>query len=248
MDMTKIKIILTCLVILSIVFVIGTLYIVKKINKGKLEAQIFLGSIRDTLYDRLYLILKDYNYDSRDSIVGIESEIIEKSIYDLKVLVSHLIEESAESMSRWELNSLNGKSIDSFVTSIINEIDIPATIDNINAEKYESAESKFAEEDKQLQEEYSNSKLYIEDDKDVQDLTNYNIDNNDILEEDKDGIEKRGFTLPSKEEESKLLPQSESEESYDSEDISMEVIPDNVFIDAKGRLHDKATGRYIKEV
>ncbi len=247
MDIIKIKIILACVVILSIVFMLGTLYIVKKINKGQLEAQIFLDSIRDTLYDRIYLILKDYNYDSRDSIVGIESEIIEKSIYDLKDLVSHLIEESAESMSKWELNSLNNKLIDSFVTSIINEVDIPATIDNINVEKYESAESKFAEEDKQLQEEYSNSKLYIEDEKELDNIK-YNIDNQEILEEDKDGIEKRGFTLPSKEEESKLLPQSELEESYDSEDISMEVIPDNVFVDSKGRLHDKVTGRYIKEV
>ncbi len=231
---------------IAISFIVIVIYILKKISEANMKAAKFLSATKDVLYDRLLIILKEYNYDSKESIVGIESEIIEKGITELKKILTNLIEESAVHMSKLERYLLL-KTVDNFISSIINQIDIPATIDNINKDRYESAESAFAEEDKHLQEEYSNSDLYIDDDKELESI-DCNINSQEILEEDKDGIEKRGFTLPNKEEESQLLPQSESEESYDSEDISMEIIPDNVFIDAKGRLHDKTTGRYIKEV
>ncbi len=231
---------------IAISFIVIIIYILKKISEANMKAAKFLSGTKDVLYDRLLLILKEYNYDSKESIVGIESEIIEKGITELKKILTRLIEESAVHMSKLERYLLL-KTVDNFISSIINQIDIPATIDNINKDRYESAESTFAEEDKHLQEEYSNSNLYIDDDKELDNI-DFNINDKGILEEDKDGIEKRGFTLPNKEEESQLLPQSESEESYDSEDISMEIIPDNVFVDAKGRLHDKTTGRYIKEV
>ncbi len=64
---------------IAISFIVIIIYILKKISEANMKAAKFLSGTKDVLYDRLLLILKEYNYDSKESIVGIESEIIEKA-------------------------------------------------------------------------------------------------------------------------------------------------------------------------
>ena len=70
----------------------------------------------------------------------------------------------------------------------------------------------------------------------------------ELVESDDNGLEERGFVLPNKKEEEQLNPQSDEEESYDATDESMElVVEPETYVDSKGRLHDKSTGKYIKK-
>ena len=128
---------------------------------------------------------------------------------------------------------------------LINTLDLNKMIELQLGDRYEAFANNEVKEEANLVEQYAKESIYNIDEDTMDALPEATV--KELLESDTDGLEKRGFTLPSKEEESKLNPQVEEDESYNENDESMELIDEeNTYVDSRGRLHDKRTGKFIK--
>lgn len=217
----------------------------KQSSKGKEEARSFLNGLVASLLENTKHIIADFNYDDYDSLVGIEIDIFNKMVEAAKKYITDELNKDVNILSVLALKALTPEFIDDFVTKLIGDIDIMKSVDSICKDKFEELEAKFAEEDKELDKEYSNNVYYINDENDI---VLESSKEEELIESDDNGLEERGFVLPNKKEEEQLNPQSDEEESYDATDESMElVVEPETYVDSKGRLHDKSTGKYIKK-
>ena len=235
-------------IIVALILVVGAGFLVyfryKKSSAGREEATKFLDGLKDALYNELVDIIKTFNYDDYDSLVGIESEIIIKMTDAAKVFITKELEKSQDLLSIIALKALTPEFIDKFVDLIINKIDIVKSVDEITNIKLEERFKEFEDEDESLQKDYSDGSIYYIDEDEVVPLEI--AKEQELKDSDDNGLAERGFVLPNKKELESLNPQTDSEESYDATDESMEIIADNTYVDSRGRLHDKATGKFIK--
>lgn len=243
--MKDVNILYVLIIVLAIIGAISVVaYIVRKYFKDKKAAYEFLNNLKENMiYDMLANVIKNFDYDGQTSLVGIETNIIDEMKTSIKNLISNELNKN-KTLTNGALKILSLAVIDSFADSIINSIDITKTIDSMNTNKYTEMMEKFKQEDESLAKAYEDDTLYNKDDKNIQ----LEEASNELLDTDKDGLEKRGFVLPNKEEEENLNPQVEEEEIYNEEDSSMELIDEEkYFVDNNGRIREKSTGRYAKK-
>ena len=218
----------------------------KKSAQGEKEANDFLDGLKDALLESIKSIIADFNYDDYDSLIGIEIEIFNRMVEAAKKYIEDELNKDYNIISALAIKALTPEFIELFVEKLIGNIDIMKSVDSICQDKYQELETKFAEEDKELDKEYSNNVYYINDEKDI--VLEASEGPIKLVDSDDNGKQERGFVLPNKKEEEQLNPQVDEEESYDSTDESMElVVEPETYTDSKGRVHDKATGKYIKK-
>lgn len=230
-----------------VIALIGYLtYLTYKRYKGKEEANEFLDGLKNALCNQLLLIIKNFNYDDYDNLVGIELEIVNQLSDAARDYIEEQLEKSSSLLSAMAIRILSPQFINYFIDNLINTIDLDRTIENQLGDKYERFVTDIEKEEKELETQYNNSKLYYIDEDEVEELQILD-DKKELPESDDNGLEERGFTIPSKEEEQQLNPQVDEEEVYDATDISMEIVPEETtYVDSRGRVHDKATGKFIK--
>ena len=245
--MTIPQIIALIIAIIIVIFIgIFTYFMHKRKTEGREEAEKFLNSIKDALLEKLITIIKEFDYSKYDNLVGIEVDVLNKLKEVAKTFIISQVKSPACKLSLFCVKILLSEdTIDKFIDFIIDKLNVNTKVEEQLGDRYEKMYSGFEEEEKQLEETYNNPELYNEED--IVDLPHTN-DNNELLDSDDNGLEERGFVLPSKKEEAELIPQSEEEEVYNPEDDSMELVKeedDGTYYDSRGRLHDKS-GKFIK--
>lgn len=221
---------------LTLIIVIGLstfLYFYYKHHKqGEDEANKFLDGLTDTIFTKLLDIIKSFNYDDYDDLVGIEVKIIGEMVDCAKEYIKEELSKSHDMISILAQKILTDEFIEKFVNKIIDTINLPETIELQLGDKFEKFNKEIVEEDKKLTEEYSDSKIYFKDEKDISEAKDLSIPNLEELIATND-VE--------------IIQPREDEEEFNSEDSSMEIIPDSTtYVDSRGRIHDKATGKFIK--
>lgn len=233
--------------IVSIIFVIllaGFLFFNYKRKKdAENEAYNFLNGLKDTIMNKMYQFIKDFKYDEYESLVGIELDLINQLTLEAEDYIQDELEKNYPVLSALTRKVFTPGFIDNYISKLINGIDLEASIEEQLGDRYKTLFDKFESEEKELDAQYSNDELYYEDDTEVK---LEEVKEEELPENDDNGLKERGFVKPNKKEESELNPQVEDEEQFNSNDESMELIDDNTYVDSKGRLHDKSTGKYIK--
>ena len=223
--------------IVTLLFVVGvgiSIFITLKKNKeGKDEANKFLEGLKSALFEKMLDIIKNFNYDDFDDLVGIEVSVVEAMVKCAKNYIMETIGKSQSILSVIALKILTDEFIEQFVEKLINTIDIPATVEVQLGDKMERFNKEIVEEDKELEKEYSDSKIYFKEDNEIGELRNLSMDNIDEL-----------ITTNKVE----IIPPKDEEEPFNEEDSSMEIVSDDstTYVDSRGRVHDKATGKFIK--
>ena len=215
--------------IISVIFLALIVFFIymskKKLKNGKEEANKFLDGLKDALYNQLVDVIKNFDYSKISNLNEAEIIIIDKMIDTGNKYVQTEISKSTSILSTIALKVLNAQFIDNFINTVINNIDIFKSVEEQLGDRYQELYKTYVKEDSDLQKEYSNESIYYINDKNIKlDSTNGIT----LLESDEDGLEKRGFTLPSKAEEAKLNKPIEEEESFNENDESMEIVEEVV--------------------
>lgn len=214
--------------IILIGFISFSLYI-KRRSKGKEIANIFLEGLRDSIYNNMLKVIKKFKYNNYDNLVGIETAVIKEMISSSVEYIENEIIESS-TLTKLTIKFLTTDYIEKFVKNIVNSIDVLKNIEKQLGDKYEEFAKNTIVEEEKYTEEFKNNNYY-ESDEDVK------------LEY----TENRELTEEEKEEFKNLNPQIEEEESFNKDDDSMEVIDESkYYIDSRGRVHDKSTGKFVK--
>ena len=161
-----------------------------------------------------------------------------------KIVREELNRESTK-LSKKATKVLTNRFIENYIDSIINNIDIFKSVEEQLGDRYQSLYDTYIKEEIALKKDYSNESIYYINDKNIKLDSTSGVT---LLESDEDGLEKRGFTLPSKAEEAKLNKPVDEEESFNSEDESMEIIgedTESTYIDSLGQTRDRATNKLI---
>ena len=124
------------------------------------------------------------------------------------------------------LKFLSTDMIEKFILSLIDNHKIVDLIEQRAASKFKSVEEIEAEDAEKVKEFSSD-------------------DYNEEFDEIKD-LEPAEEPEPTEEELAQLNPQKDEEEEYNPNDESMEVIDDDLYIDASGRLRSKKTNKWVK--
>lgn len=242
-----ILIISSTIVLVGLIILIGYLY-KKTIKKYQDEANFFLSKFKDDLYSDFINIIHKFDYKSLSNLNDIEIRLIDNMITEGHKYLNKQISDLKEScLSNGAYKVLNKDFTENFIDNIIKKIDIFKSVEEQLGDRYQELQETYVKEDKELSKEYSDESIYYINDKNIVLDSTTNVE---LLESDEDGLEKRGFVLPSKAEEARLNKQVDEEELYNSEDDSMEIIgedTESTYIDSMGINRDKATNKKIKK-
>ena len=215
--------------IISVIFLALIVFFIymskKKLKNGKEEANKFLDGLKDALYNQLVDVIKNFDYSKISNLNEVEIIIIDKMIDTGNKYVQTEISKSTSILSTIALKVLNAQFIENFIDTVINNIDIFKSVEEQLGDRYQELYKTYVKEDSDLQKEYSNESIYYINDNNIKLDSTGGIT---LLESDEDGLEKRGFTLPSKAEEAKLNKPIEEEESFNENDESMEIVEEVV--------------------
>lgn len=238
--MTKDQIICTSIGAgILVLFIILYCILKSKENKNKSKALEFLDNILDEIKEIVLTSISNIDISDLKNL-KIEEIIasILKDIYDgIWEFVQNKINERDDKdiVDKTALKFLNNKNfIDKYIDTIVEKFDVESHIEtkisDIQDEEGQKVLDKSEKEDKDLQEEFSDSKKYFTNEVSENDLT---------VGEDLEEIPQIELD--------KLNPQTDEEEKIDLEnDSSVEVIDDDIFYDKAGRARSKKTGRYTK--
>lgn len=236
---------LLVLIGLGVLLVIGTIFVIYTVKKSgnKQEANDFLEGLADELKKLILKIIKSFSVEdlenlTEENIAKIETDIL-KQIYDtcwnyITCIVEKNLDKNQDFFTQAVLALLQNKEfIEEFIRKLINSENITQIIHSkatvLSEENIERKLEVVEKEDKDLQEEFSDQEKYIEE------LT----DNDQTHGED--------ISEPTEEELSKLNPQVDEPEDLDPEnDISVEVVNDDIYYDKSGRARSKKTGKWVK--
>ena len=238
-----------CIIVAIIIFAAVIIVSVhnRLVNKGRKDALKFIddNNWEGKLYNKFSDYIKTFNYDDKDTLVNIENNLISSMESIGKEFIDEQIRENKDTLSKYSIKFLSSNYSKKLTSSIINKINIFERVDEILRGRTESFNEEIVKEEEKLDNEYKDDKLYYIKESDVE--LEQSTEEQPLVDSDENGLEWRGFTVPSKEEEAQLNPQIEEDEPYNEFDESMEVITDDVYIDSKGRLHDKVTGKFVKK-
>ena len=223
-------IIISLVVFIILIGLISFSIYIKRRAKGKEIAKIFLEGLRDNIYNNMLKVIKKFKYNNYDNLVGIETAVIKEMISSSVEYVQNEIIESP-TLTRFAINFLyTTDTIENFVKIVVNSIDVSKNIEKQLGDKYEEFVKNTIAEEEKYTEEFKNNNYY-ESDEDVK--LEY-TENRELTEEEKEEIKN-------------LNPQTDEEESFNKDDDSMEVIDESkYYIDSRGRVHDKSTGKFVK--
>ena len=229
-----------------IIIIIGAV-VIRSIKKtgDKQEATDFLEGLTNEIKDLILKTIRSFSIDDltnldQESVAKIENEIL-KSIYDtcwnyIRNVVENNIDKNQDFFTQAVLALLeNREFVEEFIRKLITSESLVSIIHtkaaSLTETKVEERMLANEEEDKELQEEFSDQDKYIEEVKD-EDQTH-----GEVKEE------------PTEEELSKLNPQVDEPEELDPEnDPSVELIDENedIYYDKSGRPRSKKTGKWVK--
>lgn len=198
-----------------------------KLEEGAIDE--FLEGLSDAFYSKMLEIINNISFDSYSSLINMESDIISQiynSLWDYteKHLKKYANEDIIMAMI---LKVLDKDTVISFIDKLIEKFDIYSKLDDVWTKNFIEKTSTMEEEDKEVENNFSDPALYNE-------------------EFDPSDLEAADTSEPSEEELANLNPQVDEEEELNvAEDISVEVVEDDTYIDAKGRKRSKSTGRYV---
>lgn len=237
---------LITLIGLGFLLIVGIIVIITSIKKNgdKKEANEFLEGLASELRELILNIIRKFNIDDldnldEDSIAKIENSIL-KDIYNTTwEYIKNVVEKKSESEVDFFTQAVlalleNREFVEEFIKKMItsnsmnNVIHARATA--LLDDKVESRMVESEEEDKNLQEEFSDQEKYIEELK------------------DEDQTHGEDVNIPTAEEMGELNPQIDEPEELDPEnDSSVEVIEeDDIYYDKSGRPRSKKTGKWVK--
>lgn len=200
----------------------------------KQAAEDFLNGLADNIYKMITKIINEIDLSKYDSLENLESDILKK-IYDsvFDYIQSQLAEAANEDiLSALVLKVLDKDTIYKFIDKLINNKDVNGQLTNLwDSNKIKEQSSDIENEDKELTEEYSDQTKYAD-----------KIDDKENLQDSLPPAEEPVLT---QEELNSINPQKDEEEEYNPNDISMEIVEDDTYIDKRGRRRSKKTGRYV---
>jgi hypothetical protein len=192
----------------------------------KQAANDFLELLRDELYDLVLQTIIDFDYTKYSNIADLEIEVINSVTETCKKCINDELADSKDMLSVLILKCLDSGMIEEFINKIIKEFGVEELVENKISEMVEEKYDAAIAEDEEISAKFNDSESFNE----------VEMDELPAAEEEK---------VP--EEVLKTLnPQVEEEESYNEDDDSMEVLDDDLYYDAKGRLRSKSTGKYVK--
>lgn len=238
---------LVTLIGLGFIIIVGIIVIATSIKKSgdKKEATEFLEGLSKELQGLILNTIRNFSIDDiinldEESVVKIENTIL-KDIYNITwEYVKNVVEKKSETevdfFTQAVLALLDNKEfVEEFIRKLIdskaiNQVIHSRAVGLLNS----SAEQRLIdseEEDKQLQEEFSDEEKYIEEVKDEDQTHGEDVD------------------APTEEEIAELNPQIDEPEELDPEnDPSVEIIDENedIYYDKSGRARSKKTGKWVK--
>lgn len=180
-------------------------------KNGKESATSFLASLTNTFYNSIIEIINGIDLSSYSTLIEFETDVLSQ-IYDkMWDFVEGQIAEAAKTdiLSAVALKILNKDFLTKFIDDLIEQNQILDKIMDRWNSKIETTSESMVEEDKKLQETFSDSKQYNEE-------SSYN---------DLPPVEE---TVIPEEELSKLNPQTDEIQDYDPEtDSSVEVVEED---------------------
>ena len=180
-------------------------------KNGKESATSFLASLTNTFYNSIIEIINGIDLSSYNTLIEFETDVLSQ-IYDkMWDFVEGQIAEAAKTdiLSAVALKILNKDFLTKFIDDLIEQNQILDKIMDRWNSKIETTSESMVEEDKKLQETFSDSKQYNEE-------SSYN---------DLPPVEE---TVIPEEELSKLNPQTDEIQDYDPEtDSSVEVVEED---------------------
>ena len=180
-------------------------------KNGKESATSFLASLTNTFYNSIIEIINGIDLSSYSTLIEFETDVLSQ-IYDkMWDFVEGQIAEAAKTdiLSAVALKILNKDFLTKFIDDLIEQNQILDKIMDRWNSKIETTSESMVEEDKKLQETFSDSKQYNEE-------SSYN---------DLPPVEE---TIIPEEELSKLNPQTDEIQDYDPEtDSSVEVVEED---------------------
>lgn len=238
---------LLTLIGLGVIVIIGISFVIYRIKKtgNKQEADDFLEGLSEEFKNLILKVIKSFTLEDiskidKDSIAEIENVIL-KEIYNtcwnyLRNVVEKNIDTNKDFFTQAVLALLENKEfVEDFIRKLI-ESECLQTIIHAKAsmlieERVKEKLIESEEEDKELQEEFSDQDKYIEELK------------------DEDQTHGEEIEVPTEEELAELNPQVDEPENLDPEnDPSVEVIDDetDIYYDKSGKPRSKKTGKWVK--
>lgn len=206
-------IIILALIIIAVIIRLKNKPITEEDQKS---AQEFLEGLSDTFYQNIVDIINNIDFQNYQSLPELEVDIL-NTIYDN---TWNYVEEQLKDISKTDvltalaLKILNKEYVEKFIDGIIEKYDINNKISEAWNKYFSAKEKEVEEEDKKLQEQFSDDEKYITEESTPEDLP---------------PVEKEE---PSEEELKNIIPPSEEDPNYDaSVDDSVEVLDETTTVE-----------------
>ena len=178
----------------------------KKTNIAEIEK--FLVNLSDTIIVGIVDTIKNIDTHDFPTFEEFEKELLEKIYNDcfiyIKTTIEKAFDENGDKFLKYALTYLTYDKVKEFIDSLIEKIDGKSLL---QAKYMDDRKDEIENEDKELEAKFSNSDEYVE----------------EINPED---LESATVTIPTEEELAKLNPPKDEDEDYDSDDDSMELLPE----------------------
>ena len=206
-------IVILVLIIIAVVIRLKNKPITEEDQKS---AQEFLEGLSDTFYQNIVDIINNIDFQNYQSLPELEVDVL-NTIYDN---TWNYVEEQLKDISKTDvltalaLKILNKEYVEKFIDGIIEKYDINNKISEAWDKYFSAKEKEVEEEDKKLQEQFSDDEKYITEESTPEDLP---------------PVEKEE---PSEEELKNIIPPSEEDPNYDaSVDDSVEVLDETTTVE-----------------
>ena len=206
-------IVILVLIIIAVVIRLKNKPITEEDQKS---AQEFLEGLSDTFYQNIVDIINNIDFQNYQSLPELEVDVL-NTVYDN---TWNYVEEQLKDISKTDvltalaLKILNKEYVEKFIDGIIEKYDINNKISEAWNKYFSAKEKEVEEEDKKLQEQFSDDEKYITEESTPEDLP---------------PVEKEE---PSEEELKNIIPPSEEDPNYDaSVDDSVEVLDETTTVE-----------------
>ena len=244
MNSTTIVILASVTLAILIIFLLINKRLSTPTKKDKEKGKDYLENFRDSLYKSMIDIVMKYDYKKYENIVDLEMDIINTLIIYGRTELSNKISQAVtdNNLSPLIAKAIDEETIDRFINSIIDKLNIEESIQQSLSTTFQEAVSDNEKLEEEITNQFDSNEFF----------TDEEVDENTELEEQN--------IQPTEEELSQLNPPREDgEEPYDPNDESMEIIneedntvdilqeiKEEIYIDAKGRARNKA-GKFVKK-
>lgn len=209
------KILLGIGVAIVVIAVMLAINYFRKDSKGKEEAEQFLKDLEEQLYLSILEIINKYDLSDFKTLEEFETLVLGDVYKDCWEFIRKKIDEadSKNLITAIAKKFLTKENIDKFIEQVLKDKELENTlIDVYGAYTIENISEELIEEDKQLEEEYSDQEKYYEE-----------------FDPDKDAKKSdRPIAEPTEEQLAELNPQTDEDEVYAETDESVEEVADYI--------------------